>query len=77
MRVIHGWGSTGSGGKLRNECRAYLRRQLAAKRIKAIVHGEDYSRATVSGREMMARWPDLETSERSDSNNPGITFVQL
>lgn len=77
VRVIHGWGSTGTGGKLRDACRAFLRRQLAARRIKSIVYGEDYSRAAVSARDLMARWPDLKARERSDTNNPGITFVEL
>jgi len=77
VRVIHGWGSTGTGGKLRDACRAFLQRQLAAKRIRSIVHGDDYSRSAVSARELMSRWPDLKASERSDTNNPGITFVEL
>lgn len=77
LRVIHGWGSSGVGGKLCEACRAFLRRELAAKRVKTIILGEDYSRATAAGRELMSRHHDLRASERPDANNPGITFVEL
>lgn len=58
-------------------CRSFLRRELAAKRVKAIVPGEDYSRATAAGRELMSRYHELRANERPDANNPGITFVEL
>ena len=77
VRVIHGWGSTGIGGKLRDACRAFLTREIKAKRIKTMLPGDDYSTATVATRELIARYPDLRKSERSDTNNPGITFVEL
>jgi hypothetical protein len=41
------------------------------------IAGDDYSAATVAGRGLMSRHPDLRKSERSDSGNPGITFVEL
>lgn len=77
LRIIHGWGSSGVGGKLCVACRSFLRRELAAKRVKAIVPGEDYSRATAAGRELMSRYHELRANERPDANNPGITFVEL
>jgi len=77
VRVIHGWGSSGAGGKLREACRGYLGRQLRSRQIKGFVAGDDYSAATVAGRGLMSRHPDLRKSERSDAGNPGITFVEL
>lgn len=77
VRVIHGWGSTGTGGKLRDACRAYLNRELKARRVKAVVPGDDYSRASNAGRQLASRCPDLKRSERTDTHNPGITFVEL
>ncbi|MGD0621760.1 MAG: Smr/MutS family protein [Thermacetogeniaceae bacterium] len=77
VRVIHGWGSTGTGGALRDACRAFLKRKLTALQIANVIHGEDYSRATSAGRDLMNRCPELRGSERSDSQNPGITFVEF
>jgi hypothetical protein len=77
VRVIHGWGSTGTGGALRDACRAFLKRKLAVRQIAKVIHGEDYSRTTNAGRDLMNRCPELRGSERSDSQNPGITFVEL
>ena len=76
VRVIHGYGSTGKGGKLRDACRVFLRRMLKAGQITSVLPGEEYSRATNLGRNLMSRCPDLRNSERSDSQNPGITFVE-
>lgn len=77
VRVIHGWGSSGKGGQLRSACRALLHRELKAKRLRAVVHGENYSRTTGAGRELMARYSELRRSERTDAKNPGITMVEL
>ena len=77
VRVIHGYGSSGRGGALKDACRAFLTRELRAKRIRSFVPGEGYSRAAVAGRDLMGRWPDLKAAERTDSGNPGITMVEL
>ena len=47
-----------------------------AGKISTFLPGEDYSKATNLGRNLMSRCPDLRSSERSDSQNPGITFVE-
>jgi hypothetical protein len=77
VRVIHGWGSTGTGGALRDACRAFLKGKLVTRQIANIIHGEDYSRTTNAGRDLMNRCAELRSSERSDNQNPGITFVEF
>jgi len=77
VRVIHGWGSTGTGGILREACRVFLKRKLAVRQVANIIYGEDYSKTTNAGRELMNHCPELKGCERSDSQNPGITFVEL
>lgn len=77
VRIIHGWGSTGTGGRLRDACRAFLHRELQARRVRAVIPGDDYSRATHAGRELMRRCPDLKAGERTDAKNPGLTFAEL
>jgi hypothetical protein len=77
LRVIHGWGSTGTGGKLRGACRAFLKRKLSTRQIAAIIHGEDYAPETEAGQDLINRCPELRNNIRPDSRNPGITFVVL
>ena len=77
VRVIHGWGSSGTGGRLRLACRAFFQRELAAGRLRRVVEGDDYSRAASLGRDLQRRCHDLRDSERTDRHNPGITFVEL
>jgi hypothetical protein len=77
VRVIHGWGSTGKGGVLRDACRAFLGSKLAARQIANVIYGEDYLPATSAGRDLVKRCPELRSKRRSDSQNPGITFVVL
>jgi hypothetical protein len=77
VRVIHGWGSKGTGGKLRVACRADLRRRMASRQVTSVVPGESYSPSTGIGKELMRRCPSLRGCVRTDAGNPGITFVGL
>ena len=77
VRVIHGWGSSsGGGGKIRAAARDWLRQQLAAGRIRALLPGDHYAPASPAGRDFLRRHPALRPAERSDRENPGITFVE-
>lgn len=75
VRIIHGYGSSGTGGKLRDACRTFLKQAKAARRIKTFMPGEEYSGGTDRG--LVNRYPELRQGERSDSGNPGITLVLL
>ncbi len=77
VRVIHGYGSTGVGGEIRVAVRKQLRTMLAAKKIQSFLAGEDYSDSTIAGEALLARHLGLRNSLRTDSRNPGITFVEL
>ena len=43
VKLIHGYGSTGKGGKIRLEVRAYLERQKARGQIRDYIPGERFS----------------------------------
>jgi hypothetical protein len=77
LKVIHGYGSTGRGGKIRDALRRELGRMLARGEVAAVVAGEEYSSATLAGRDLLARFKELKATERSDSMNPGITLIEL
>ena len=43
LKLIHGYGSSGTGGKIRTACRKYLRREAEAGRVRLVIRGEDFS----------------------------------
>jgi hypothetical protein len=76
IRVIHGWGSSGAGGKIRTAVRQQLDRAARTHHIRTFLPGERYSELTSSGKNLLATHPSLRASLRTDRENPGITFVE-
>jgi hypothetical protein len=76
VRFVHGYGSSGRGGKIREACRRTLSAMLQRNQIKNFIRGEDYSAARLSAQELVRRVPELKSSSRTDSDNPGITLVE-
>ena len=77
LKVIHGYGSSGRGGKIRDAVRRELGRMLARGEVAAVVAGEEYSSTTIAGRDLLSRFKELKATERPDSSNHGITLVEL
>jgi hypothetical protein len=77
VKVVHGYGSTGKGGALAPAVRRHLRTLQARGWVRAFVPGEDYSEFTAGGQALLARYPSLKGTFRSDRENPGITMVEL
>ncbi len=75
LRLIHGYGSSGKGGAIRAEVRrqlAFLKEQRA---ISDFLPGEEFSRRTGPGRQMLRRFPFLSGDRDLNRANPGITLV--
>ncbi len=72
LRVIHGYGSSGTGGKIKQAVIQELK-----SRHRAYVVGGRYSEDTNQGRDLLSQFPGLGSTLVSDRHNPGITFVQL
>jgi hypothetical protein len=77
LRVVHGYGSSGSGGKIKQAVLQELASLSRAGRVHAYVVGDRYSEDTNQGRALLSRFPGLGSTLVSDRHNPGITFVQL
>ncbi len=77
VTLIHGYGSSGKGGRIRTECRKVLDHLRAAKSIKEVVAGEDFRKRTGPGKYLVNRFPELAVACRSDFSNPGITIVVI
>ncbi len=77
VKVIHGWGSSGAGGRIK----AALPRHLADLRrrrvIRGFVAGDQFAVSTRKGADLISKFPVLKGSMHTDRKNPGITFVEL
>ncbi|MEA4895827.1 MAG: hypothetical protein VB064_11295 [Oscillospiraceae bacterium] len=77
VKIIHGYGSSGKGGKIRTETRAYLQRQKNARVIKDFIPGEQFSIFDEATRNAFAVCGDLRRDSDLERSNNGITIVVL
>jgi hypothetical protein len=77
LKVIHGWGSSGEGGRLAVAVRKSLRLRIKESKATLMVTGERFSSDTVEGRELAQRHPAVRGDRDFNRANPGITVVEL
>ena len=77
LKLIHGYGSTGKGGKIRTETRTYLQRQMAKGAIKGFIIGEEFSIFNEATRSAFAVCDELRRDSDLERSNNGITIVIL
>src|SRR6266571_1076173 len=72
FKVIHGWGSSGEGGKLGPAIRKSLRLRVKEGKATLVVPGERFSSDTNEGRELAQRHPSVRSDRDFNRANPGI-----
>lgn len=77
IKLIHGYGSHGVGGKIRTEVRGYLARQKSQRMIKDFIPGEDFSIFNDATRNAFAVCDDLRRDSDLERHNNGVTIVIL
>ena len=77
LKLIHGYGSSGRGVKIRTACRKYLREQAAAGRVRLVIAGEEFSIFSEETRRSFALCGELRQDGDLDRENRGVTFVLL
>ena len=77
LTLIHGYGSSGKGGKIRTECRKVLDHLARKNSINQLIEGEAFRKRTGPGKALLQRFPQLEHDCASDFSNPGVTIVVL
>ncbi len=77
VKVIHGYGSSGKGGKIRTAVRKYLKEELAAGRIKALIPGEQFSIFSEDTRRAFIAAPALREDRDLERENRGVTYIVL
>lgn len=77
LTLIHGYGSSGKGGVIREECRKILDYMRGQKEIKDYIFGENFNRRSGSARDLIRRYPELGSDRNLGKTNKGITIVIL
>jgi hypothetical protein len=76
-KLIHGYGSSGTGGTLRMELQQELRKSVREGRLRAFIPGEDWRISDETTWELLKRFPEWKKDADLGRNNPGISVVVL
>lgn len=73
--IIHGYGSSGKGGKIREKAREFLNSQKKCGKVKSIIYGEDFDIFNFEAMDLKIKYklPDKLTQ----NYNHGITVIEL
>ena len=77
LKIIHGYGSSGAGGRIRVEARQYLERLVKRREISGFVPGEKFSIFEEETRKMFLLSPALRNDRDLERHNNGVTFIVL
>ena len=77
FKLIHGYGSSGTGGKIRTACRRQLQLYKEQGRIAEFIPGENFTIFDASTRSAFAVCPALRSDRDLERENRGVTFVLL
>ena len=75
LYIIHGYGSSGKGGVIRQKVRSFLNAQLKNGKIKAVINGEDCNVFNFKALELKNKYKELEQLFRVC--NHGVTVVEV
>ena len=72
--LIHGYGSSGKGGKIRVEARSWLKAQERNGKLSKVVEGEEFEMFNFKAMELKNR--DKALIEYYGKGNHGVTIVE-
>lgn len=77
IKFIHGYGSSGKGGRIRTEVRRYLDEQKRKGLIRDVIPGENLSIFDEATRRAFLLCDDLRRDSDLERHNNGVTLVLL
>ncbi|MGI6499009.1 MAG: hypothetical protein ACOX0U_09495 [Oscillospiraceae bacterium] len=77
LKIIHGYGSTGTGGKIRIAARRYLMSLEARGEVKGMIPGERFSIFEEATRQAFSLCGALRHDRDLERHNNGVTFILL
>ncbi|MCR4687939.1 MAG: Smr/MutS family protein [Saccharofermentans sp.] len=76
-KIIHGYGSSGAGGAIKDALPRELRNYCIRKVIVSYCPGEDFGPFSSEARDMAARHPEVSRDSDWGMHNDGITIVMF
>ena len=77
LTLIHGYGSSGSGGAIRIEARKLLQLLGEQGKVVQVIPGEEFRVKSGPTRDLLRRFPQLATHPDLNHGNRGVTLVVL
>ncbi len=77
IKIIHGFGSSGTGGGIRIKCRQYLESLKRRGVIVDFVPGESFTIFDPQTRALLDAFPQLRADRDLERHNNGVTIVRL
>jgi hypothetical protein len=77
VKLIHGYGSSGAGGALRNELQKELRKASADRLITCFISGEEWTISAERTWSLLKRFPEWKQDSDMGRGNKGISIVVL
>jgi len=77
LKLIHGYGSTGTGGDIRIAVQKRLYEMAQDGQIRACIYGENWSKSNEEAWKLLQEHPDLKSDSDVGRANRGITIVLL
>lgn len=77
LKIIHGYGSSGTGGRIRIGVRRYLDNLMKQNRVKLYLPGEEFSIFSEKARTILNACPSLRKDRDLERHNNGVTFILL
>ena len=76
-KIVHGYGSSGTGGAIKQAVGTELRKYISRGMIKAYCPGEDFGPFSSAGREISAKHPEASRDRDWGLQNDGITVIMF
>lgn len=77
VKVIHGYGSSGSGGAIKRDVKSFLAEKQRSGVIVQFVSGEEFSPFSPAARRILDACPQLSRDRDYCRQNHGVTFILL
>lgn len=77
LKIIHGYGSSGKGGRIREESRRYLGRLKESGEVRQVIPGEEFSIFSPETRAAFDCCGELRKDRDLERHNNGVTFIVL
>ena len=77
LTLIHGYGSSGKGGAIKEAIRQHLQFLHQQGMVRTIIPGEEFEGRSGRGRQLLRCFPFLAEHRDLNRANPGITLIIL